>query len=61
MNHTEVVAKVSEKSGINMDDCNKVLKAFEEVLGDELAHSKEVGSAFDKVYKILHFFKTKKR
>lgn len=31
MNNLEVVTKVSEKSGVHMDDCIKVLEAFEEV------------------------------
>lgn len=61
MNNTEMVAKVSEKSGVNMNDCQKVLDAFEEVLSDELAHSEDVSSAFEKVYSVLHFFKNKKR
>ncbi|MDQ0339709.1 hypothetical protein J2S00_002502 [Caldalkalibacillus uzonensis] len=47
------------KIGVNINDCKKVLDAFEEVLNDELSHSKDVSSAFDKVYKVLH--KNKKR
>lgn len=39
MNNTEVLEEVSEKSGINIDDCKKVLDAFEEVLSDELSNS----------------------
>lgn len=61
MNNAEVVAKVAEKSGVNVDDCKKVLDAFEEVLSDELSNSKDIGSAFDKVYKVMSFFKNKKR
>ncbi|PWA09753.1 hypothetical protein DCC39_12375 [Pueribacillus theae] len=61
MNNTEVMMKVSEVSGINIDDCQKVLNAFEEVLSDELTHSKDVSNAFDKIYKVLSFLKNKKR
>lgn len=60
MNNKEVVAKVSMKSGVNFADCQKVLDAFEEVLSDELSNSKNVGSAFDKIYKVLSFLKNKK-
>lgn len=57
MNNNEVVAKVSERSGVNFNDCQKVLSAFEDVLSDELSNSKDISSAFDKVYKALSFFK----
>lgn len=60
MNNTEVVAKVSEKSGVTIEECSKVLKAFEEVLSDELSDSKLVSSAFDKVYKAVSYFKERK-
>ncbi len=55
-----MVLKVSQKSGINSPDCQKVLDALEQVLNEELENSKGVGDAFDKVYKILSFFKNKK-
>lgn len=38
------------------DDLKNV---FEEVLSDELAHSKGMRVALDKVYNVLHFFKNK--
>ncbi len=60
MNNQEMVLKVSQKSGINSPDCQKVLDALEQVLNEELENSKGVGDAFDKVYKILSFFKNKK-
>lgn len=61
MNKAEVVSKVSEKSGVNMNDCKKVLDAFEDVLTEELSDSKNVSGAFDKVYNVLHFFKNRKK
>lgn len=60
MNKSDVIAKVSEKSGVQMEDCRRVLEALEQVLGDELSHSKDVSSTFDKVYNVLQFFKSKK-
>lgn len=59
MNKAEVILKVSEKSGINEDDCKKILNAFEEVLSDRLSDSKGV-SVFETVYKIMSFIKSKK-
>ncbi|GIP34920.1 HU family DNA-binding protein [Paenibacillus sp. J2TS4] len=61
MNKTEVVAKVSEKSGVGLTECHKVLEALEEVLSDELSHSQGVSNALDKVYSVLQFFKNKNR
>lgn len=59
-NHNDVIMKVSELSGINVDDCQHVIVALEQVLSDELSHSKNVSGAFNKVYTILHFLKGKK-
>ncbi|OIJ21524.1 hypothetical protein BKP45_01790 [Anaerobacillus alkalidiazotrophicus] len=61
MNKLEVAGKVSEKSGVNIIDCKKVIDAFEEVLSDELSNSGDISSAFDKVYNVLSFLKNKKR
>ncbi|WP_010278217.1 HU family DNA-binding protein [Paenibacillus senegalensis] len=61
MNNAEVMAKVSEKSGVALEDCSKVLKAFEEVLSQELSNSPSVGGAFDKIYNVVSYFKGKKR
>jgi nucleoid DNA-binding protein len=36
MNKTEVIAKVSEKSGIPADTCEIVINAFEKQFGDSL-------------------------
>lgn len=38
MNKTDVVTQVSEKSGIAVDICEKVIKAFEEQSGDALVN-----------------------
>lgn len=61
MNNAEVIAKVSEKSGIAAEDCGKVLKAFEEVLSHELSNSPSVGGAFDKIYNVMNYFKDRKK
>ena len=60
MNKREIITKVSERSGISWEECEKVLDAFEEVLSEELATSKRVGNIFEKVYKIMSFLKGKK-
>ena len=60
MDKTEMIAKVSVESGIGVEECEKVLDAFEEVLSEELATSKRVGNIFEKVYKIMSFLKGKK-
>lgn len=60
MNKTEIAMKVSQRSGVDFEDCKKVLNAFEEVLSDELANSKGLGGAFDKLYRVMGFFKDKK-
>ena len=41
MNKREIITKVSERSGISWEECEKVLDAFEEVLSDELSSSKK--------------------
>ncbi|GIN20158.1 MAG TPA: hypothetical protein DEO65_05010 [Bacillus bacterium] len=61
MNHADMIAKVSEKSGVNSADCQKVLKSFEDVLSDEISNSKDISGALDKAYKVLSFLKNKKR
>ena len=60
MNQSEIVQKVSQRSGVALSDCEKVIKALEEVLGEELSDSGSVGGAFDKVYRVMSFFKGKK-
>ncbi len=60
MNKREIITKVSERSGISWEECEKVLDAFEEVLSDELSSSKKMSGAFDKVYKLMSFLKGKK-
>ena len=57
MNNTKMILTVSERSGVNITDCAKVLQAFEESLTCELKNSKSVSNGFDKVYRVLSFFK----
>lgn len=60
MDKKEIITKVSERSGVSTEETKKVIDAFEEVLGDELSDSNGLGGAFDKVYKVMEFFKKKK-
>ncbi len=61
MNNYEVLQKVSENTGIDVADCEKVLNALEDVLDDELSNSKSAGAAFEKVYKLMTYFNNKGR
>ncbi|WP_062048344.1 HU family DNA-binding protein [Bacillus sp. JCM 19034] len=60
MNKEELVHLVSGQSGVEKDICERVLNAFEEVLSDELAHSKGFGDALDKVQQLVSFFNKRK-
>lgn len=60
MNKREVIEKVSVKSGLEMEDCNKVLEAFEDVITTELYQSKNAAGAFDKIFDLLSFIKRKR-
>ena len=60
MNKTEIARKVSERSGVEFEECRKVIDAFEKVLEEELADSKGLGGVFDKIYNVMSFFKGKK-
>lgn len=57
MNNTKMILTVSEKSGVNITDCAKVLQALEETLTYELKNSSNVSNGFDKIYRVLSFFK----
>lgn len=59
MNNAELIIKVSEISGINTSDCQKVMKAFEQVLENKLAESQSAMNAIDKAYTILNYFRGK--
>ncbi|MFS0646247.1 HU family DNA-binding protein [Siminovitchia sp. 179-K 8D1 HS] len=61
MNKADVIEKVSEKSGIGMEDCQKVLDAFEDVFTDEFAQSENISHALDKMDRFWSFLKSKKR
>ena len=60
MNQADVVAKVSEMTGIDKAVCESVIKALEKVLQSELSSSKGLGGALDKVTGLLNFLNTKK-
>ena len=60
MNKTEIARKTAEKSGVDFEECKKVIDAFEKVLEEELGSSGGIGGAFDKIYNVMNFFKGKK-
>ncbi len=60
MNKKDMVLRLSQKSGVGLPECQKVLDALEETLNEELASSKSFSDGFDKIYKLISFFKGKK-
>ncbi|MGM5630576.1 hypothetical protein O2K51_06690 [Apibacter raozihei] len=60
MNRAEVLIKISKDTGIKVEDCEKVLDSFENILDEKISNSKGVGNAFDKVYQLMSFIKRRK-
>lgn len=59
MNKTEVITAVAGKSGIDYEECEKVLHALEEVLSEELSQGNWKKGAFQTVYNLLSSIKEK--
>ncbi|WP_223585076.1 carboxypeptidase-like regulatory domain-containing protein [Sphingobacterium sp. GVS05A] len=59
MNKREMMTKVSERSKVSPNDCEKVLDALESVLKDEFSERKGLRSLFLLVYKMLTLIKNK--
>ena len=53
MNKTEVIAEVSRMTNISVSDCEKVLDAFEEVLGGELNRKGWKNGISEMIFKIM--------
>lgn len=53
-NNSQVIGKVSELSGVDAETCGKVLKAFEQVMQDELGASQGVGGVLEKLGTIIN-------
>ncbi len=60
MNKTEVIAEVSRMTNISVSDCEKVLDAFEEVLGGELNRKGWKNGISEMIFKIMGKIKGKK-
>ena len=60
MNKREVIAAVAERSGVNPEDCARVLDSFEEVFTEEITGSKWKNAVFEQIYGLLSFIKEKK-
>lgn len=60
MNKREVIATVAERSGVNPEDCAKVLDSFEEVFTEEITGSKWKNAVFEQIYGLLNLIKEKK-
>lgn len=59
MNKADVVQKVSERSGVDAETCERVIKAFEKVLQDELG-SASLSGLLDKVGGVLDALRPKR-
>ncbi|UOE93606.1 hypothetical protein [Alkalihalobacillus sp. LMS39] len=59
MNKTEIAIKVSERSGVHIEDCIKVITEMEEVVSEELSKSKNMTAALEQVFQILRLFTAK--
>lgn len=46
MNKREVISAVAERSGVNPEDCARVLDSFEEVFTEEITGSKWKNAVF---------------
>ena len=60
MNKKETIIKISEMSGVNLTECEKVQGSFEVIFSNELSQSGGAINAFDKIYKVMSFIKSKK-
>jgi len=59
MKKSETIEKIAQLSGVELTDCDKVLKALEQVLNEELKSSSGLKNAFGKIYRLLSFFENK--
>lgn len=60
MNKREVIATVAERSGVNPEDCARVLDSFEEVFTEEITGSKWKNAVFEQIYGLMSLIKEKK-
>ena len=60
MNKREVISAVAERSGVNPEDCARVLDSFEEVFTEEITGSKWKNAVFEQIYGLLSLIKEKK-
>ena len=61
MKNMELTTLVSLRSGVNAEDCPKVLAAFEGVFAEGLHEKKWKGKMFDKACRITNNIQNKKR
>ena len=51
---------VAERSGVNPEDCARVLDSFEDVFTEEITGSKWKNAVFEQIYDLLSLIKEKK-
>ncbi len=59
MNKSETITKVSERSKVNINDCEKVLDALESVLKDEFTKRNGIRNLFLLVYRMMRLIKNR--
>lgn len=60
MNKKEVILMVAERSGVDPDDCAKVLDSFEDVFSEEIIGNKWKNVVFQQIYSVLTRIKNRK-
>ena len=60
MNKTEIITEVSRMTSVSVADCEKVLDAFEEVLGGELNRKGWKNGIFDVIFNVFFLISRKK-
>jgi len=59
MKRKDLITKTSQISEVEIDDCEKVIKALEKILEDEFSTSQGLSGAFELFCKLIKIFKIK--
>lgn len=60
MNHDELIQRISERTGVDTGSCDKVIRAFEDVLNEGLSEKEWKSRMFDRVVQMMNSVKAKK-
>jgi hypothetical protein len=59
MNRVEITEETARISGVDLSSCDKVLKALEQVMSNELNTAGSAKNIFDMLYKLMTILKSK--